>query len=124
MGVSTFCATTRSGGGIYLLLMKMMDLCSLTCKLDLSIGAGKRRLSETHQKALEMLIVVVPLILLFVGNLVDTDAGDMDNEVLNVSRPEFNCSIRFSTADNGVLWCQLERHQRRRADIVECCCLS
>ena len=103
MGVSTFCATTRSGGGIYLLLMIMMDICSLTCKLDLSIGAGKRRLSETHQKALEMLIVVVPLILLLVGH----GCWWYGQGCFGFISTRVQCSIRFSTTDKecfGVNW--------------------
>jgi hypothetical protein len=96
-GTSVLCALNRASE--YILLGIMINLSALTYSLHATLDANNP-FSESKERAVEKMCVIVPLSLMALGYLSDDEANMTDNAkngVLNVARHAFKCNMRFSS---------------------------
>jgi hypothetical protein len=92
VGDSLGCFVNRSS--TYLLMAISINLCSLTHNLFSALSSSSRRHSQ-FSKAVPILVLFFPMLLMVVAYLVETDDTNVSNGKLNISRHAFKCVMRF-----------------------------
>jgi len=105
-GTSFLCALNRST--IYILLWILVNLCVITYKLCNTLEKqSSTPFTKKQLKIIDAISVLIPLLLMILGYMLDTDNTEVTNGILNVSRHAFSCSMRFpNMAMEWIfLWC-------------------